>query len=88
MYFVEDLGKIVMEQEAAAVQEVWKKISSPLPDGTMKVLRDSLAWGLRGYREAVGERREAVCSGNRSREQGRCKETEYFKGHLDPGGEL
>lgn len=59
-YFVEDLGKTVTDQEAAAAQEVWKKISSPLPDGTMKALRDSLAWGFRGYREAVGERREAL----------------------------
>lgn len=59
-YFVEDLGKIVTIQETAAAQAVWKKISRPLPDGTMKALRDSLAWGFREYREAVGERREAL----------------------------
>lgn len=59
-YFVEDLSKTVKEQGAAADREVWREVSRPLPEGTIKALRDSLAWGFRGYREAVGERREVL----------------------------
>lgn len=59
-YFVEDLSKTVTEQEAAAAREVWREVSRPLPEETIKALRDSLAWGFRGYREAVEEHRESL----------------------------
>lgn len=59
-YFVEDLSKTVTEQKAAADSKVWNDISLLLPEETIKALRDSLFFGFRGYREAVGERRQSL----------------------------
>lgn len=59
-YFVESLGGTVTDQAAASNHEVWKSLCCLLPEDVKKGLRDSLVWGFRGYREAKGDKRQAL----------------------------